>query len=170
MIEKNQTGEESCKLECHTVQFVVCCCGNVTVYYQVWLFREAEKECIWKMRESSFFKLEIVCREEITSAGNGTDSGLGVRVVKACRKGGGITPLILNVGCPWKVCGQPHVTASYTWGKSPCYRFSRRLICSPGSVWTFWRRGKSVALAGIGTPDHLARILVTLLTTLTLFL
>ena len=54
------------------------------------------------MRESGFFKLEIVCREEITSAGNGTDSGLGVRVVKAYRNGGGITPLILNLGCTWR--------------------------------------------------------------------
>lgn len=50
------------------------------------------------MRESGFFKLERACREEITSAGNGTDSGLGVGVVKAYRKGGGITPLILNLG------------------------------------------------------------------------
>jgi len=35
------------------------------------------------MRESGFFKLETVCKEEITSAGNGADSGLGVGVVKA---------------------------------------------------------------------------------------
>jgi len=53
------------------------------------------------MRESGFFKLEIVCTEEITSAGNGTYSGLGVGAVKAYRKGGGITPLILNIGCTW---------------------------------------------------------------------
>jgi hypothetical protein len=47
--------------------------------------------------------VEIVCREEITSAGNGTDSGLGVSALKAYRKGGGITPVILNVGFTWRV-------------------------------------------------------------------
>jgi len=26
-----------------------------------------------------------------------------------------------------EVCGEPHVTTSYTRGKSPCYRFSRSL-------------------------------------------
>jgi len=39
MIEKNQTGVESCKLECDAVQFAVCCwCWSVDVYCQVWLF------------------------------------------------------------------------------------------------------------------------------------
>ena len=54
------------------------------------------------MRESGFFKLDIVCRAEITSAGNGTCSGLGVSAVKAYRKGGGMTPVILNLGCTWR--------------------------------------------------------------------
>jgi len=44
----------------------------------------------------------MVCREEITSAGNGTDSVLGVSAVKAYRNGGGIIPVILNLGCTWK--------------------------------------------------------------------
>jgi hypothetical protein len=116
------------------------------------------------MRESGFFKLEIVCREEITSAGNGSESGLGVGVVMAYRKGGGITPLVLNLDCTWR-CVDGLTSRPLT----PEERFSRRFSWSPGSVWTFWRRGKSVALAGIQT-DFLARILVTLLTTLTLFL
>ena len=60
------------------------------------------KICIWKTRESGFFQLEIVCKEEITSAGNGTDSGLGVSAMKAYRKGGGITPVILNLDCTWR--------------------------------------------------------------------
>ena len=46
--------------------------------------------------------MEIVCKEEITSAGNGTDSGLGVSAVKAYRNGGGITPVILNLGFTWR--------------------------------------------------------------------
>jgi hypothetical protein len=43
--------------------------------------------------------MEVVCREESTSAGNGTYGCLGVGAVDAYRKGGGITPIILNLDC-----------------------------------------------------------------------
>jgi hypothetical protein len=40
---------------------------------------------------------------------------------------------------------------------------------APEPVWTFWRRDKSVAPAGIWTPDRPVRSLVAIPTTLSQF-
>jgi len=78
------------------------------------------------MRESGFFKMEIVCTGEITSAGNGTDIGLGVGAVRAYRKSGVITPLIFNLGCTWTLLSASSHGLLHP-RKESCYRFSRRL-------------------------------------------
>jgi hypothetical protein len=70
--------------------------------------------------------MEIVCVEEITLAGNGTDIGVGVGAVKAYGKGGGITPFILNFGCTWRLWSVSRHGLFYP-RKEFCYRFSRRL-------------------------------------------
>jgi hypothetical protein len=51
----------------------------------------------------------------------------------------------------------------------PRYPLNRRLAWDPEPVWTFWKRKKCFAAAGIGTQDRPSRSLVTVATELPLY-
>ena len=60
-----------------------------------------------------------------------------------------------------EVSGELHFMGALHWGKEAAW--------APQPVWTFWKREKSVASAGIQTPDRAAGNLVAVLTAVSQF-
>jgi hypothetical protein len=68
-----------------------------------------------------------------------------------------MAPLILNLSISWRLVVNFAPRSLYPRGNSSWYWFNNRM-----NGWRFWWRDKFITPAGIRTPGHLARSLVTI--------
>jgi hypothetical protein len=90
---------------------------------------------------------------------------VSAHTMKMYRRSIGITPLILDLGTRWRRVVNFTSQTLYSLGKTSVPN-EQEAGFAPEPVWTFWRREKSVATAGIQTPDCTTHSLTAISTTL----